>query len=229
MPKVLYEKRGEIAYITLNRPDKRNAIDTETDDLLFEAWSDPRRRTCASPSTGRAGVLQTPTCPRTSTAGRGWRVSAAASGRGFVAAPVGCTALKPIIGAQRVGHRRRHRLALAYDIRRGGNISSASSRGAAALVTAGSYGWSTPAVARDGIGLMGEPITASGLGVPPGQSCVGPVDVHRRGHRGQIPTPGVGRGRPETILEVVGNRWMTSYACRLPVQLPTMGSLNRRA
>ena len=39
MPKVLYEKRGEIAYITLNRPDKRNAIDTETDDLLFEAWT----------------------------------------------------------------------------------------------------------------------------------------------------------------------------------------------
>src|SRR5260370_22360796 len=42
MPKVLYEKRGEIAYITLNRPDKRNAIDTETDDLLSEAWSDFR-------------------------------------------------------------------------------------------------------------------------------------------------------------------------------------------
>ncbi len=42
MPKVLYEKRGEIVYITLNRPDKRNAIDTETDDLLFEAWSDFR-------------------------------------------------------------------------------------------------------------------------------------------------------------------------------------------
>jgi enoyl-CoA hydratase/carnithine racemase len=39
MPKVLYDKRGEIAYITLNRPDKRNAIDTETDDLLFDAWT----------------------------------------------------------------------------------------------------------------------------------------------------------------------------------------------
>jgi enoyl-CoA hydratase/carnithine racemase len=39
MSKVLYEKRGEIAYITLNRPEKRNAIDTETDDLLFDAWT----------------------------------------------------------------------------------------------------------------------------------------------------------------------------------------------
>jgi enoyl-CoA hydratase/carnithine racemase len=39
MPKVQYDKRGEIAYITLNRPEKLNAIDTETDELLFEAWT----------------------------------------------------------------------------------------------------------------------------------------------------------------------------------------------
>ncbi|HZZ49248.1 MAG TPA: enoyl-CoA hydratase/isomerase family protein [Pseudonocardia sp.] len=39
MSKVLYDKRDEIAYITLNRPEKRNAIDAETDQLLFEAWT----------------------------------------------------------------------------------------------------------------------------------------------------------------------------------------------
>jgi enoyl-CoA hydratase len=42
MSKVLYEKRGEIAFITLNRPEVHNAIDRETDDLLFDAWSDFR-------------------------------------------------------------------------------------------------------------------------------------------------------------------------------------------
>src|SRR6202040_378573 len=39
MAKVIYEKRGQIAYITLNRPEVHNAIDTETDELLFEAWT----------------------------------------------------------------------------------------------------------------------------------------------------------------------------------------------
>jgi enoyl-CoA hydratase len=42
MSKVLYEKRDEIAYITLNRPEVHNAIDRETDDLLHEAWTDFR-------------------------------------------------------------------------------------------------------------------------------------------------------------------------------------------
>ena len=40
--KVLYEKRDRIAYVTLNRPEARNAIDPETQDLLVETWADFR-------------------------------------------------------------------------------------------------------------------------------------------------------------------------------------------
>src|SRR6478735_12793763 len=40
--KVLYEKRDRIAYVTLNRPDARNAIDPETQDLLVATWADFR-------------------------------------------------------------------------------------------------------------------------------------------------------------------------------------------
>lgn len=39
MTKVLYEVRDQIAYITLNRPEVHNAIDRETDELLYEAWT----------------------------------------------------------------------------------------------------------------------------------------------------------------------------------------------
>src|SRR4051812_385259 len=42
MAKVLYEKRERIAYVTFNRPEARNAIDPEMQDLLVEAWSDFR-------------------------------------------------------------------------------------------------------------------------------------------------------------------------------------------
>jgi len=38
VPKVIYETRGRIAYITLNRPDARNAIDDEMDSLLWHAF-----------------------------------------------------------------------------------------------------------------------------------------------------------------------------------------------
>jgi enoyl-CoA hydratase/carnithine racemase len=42
VPKVLYEKRGEVAHITLNRPEVHNAIDVETHLLLRTIWEDFR-------------------------------------------------------------------------------------------------------------------------------------------------------------------------------------------
>lgn len=38
--KVVYEKRGEVAHIRLNRPEVKNAIDVETHELLREIWRD---------------------------------------------------------------------------------------------------------------------------------------------------------------------------------------------
>ena len=40
--KVLYEKKGEVAYVTLNRPECKNAVDYETHLLLCDAWKDFR-------------------------------------------------------------------------------------------------------------------------------------------------------------------------------------------
>ena len=42
MAKALYEKRDRIAYVTFNRPEARNAIDPEMQDLLVEIWTDFR-------------------------------------------------------------------------------------------------------------------------------------------------------------------------------------------
>jgi enoyl-CoA hydratase/carnithine racemase len=39
---ILYEKRGRVAYITINRPEARNAINLETGRELNEAWQDFR-------------------------------------------------------------------------------------------------------------------------------------------------------------------------------------------
>ena len=39
---VNYEKRDRIAYITLNRPEAKNAIDPETHKRLWEVWQDFR-------------------------------------------------------------------------------------------------------------------------------------------------------------------------------------------
>lgn len=38
MSKVLYEVRERIAYVTINRPEAKNAIDPETHELLWSAW-----------------------------------------------------------------------------------------------------------------------------------------------------------------------------------------------
>jgi enoyl-CoA hydratase/carnithine racemase len=40
VPKVIYEKRDRIAYVTLNRPEAKNAIDPETHELLWQTWED---------------------------------------------------------------------------------------------------------------------------------------------------------------------------------------------
>ncbi|MDP9237812.1 MAG: enoyl-CoA hydratase-related protein [Chloroflexota bacterium] len=40
--KVIYEKRGRIGIVTINRPDRMNAIDPQTSAELHQAWSDFR-------------------------------------------------------------------------------------------------------------------------------------------------------------------------------------------
>src|SRR6185436_5417459 len=42
MSKLIYETRARTAYLTLNRPDAKNAIDPELHQLLWEAWEDFR-------------------------------------------------------------------------------------------------------------------------------------------------------------------------------------------
>ena len=42
MSKLLYTKRDRIAYLTINRPDARNAIDPDVHRLMVEAWADFR-------------------------------------------------------------------------------------------------------------------------------------------------------------------------------------------
>jgi enoyl-CoA hydratase/carnithine racemase len=40
---VLYEKRGALAYVTLNRPEVHNCIDVETSDELIAVWEQVKR------------------------------------------------------------------------------------------------------------------------------------------------------------------------------------------
>ncbi|MGH2993309.1 MAG: enoyl-CoA hydratase/isomerase family protein [Solirubrobacterales bacterium] len=42
MDKLLYEKRERIAYVTINRPEAKNAIDPDVHRLMIETWADFR-------------------------------------------------------------------------------------------------------------------------------------------------------------------------------------------
>jgi enoyl-CoA hydratase/carnithine racemase len=42
MDKVLYEKRDRIAYVTINRPEARNAVDPDVHRAMIETWADFR-------------------------------------------------------------------------------------------------------------------------------------------------------------------------------------------
>ena len=56
MPKILYEKRNKIAYITINNADKANILDRETSDQISvvwkEVWEDPDVRAAILTGTG---------------------------------------------------------------------------------------------------------------------------------------------------------------------------------
>ncbi|MBI3106897.1 MAG: enoyl-CoA hydratase/isomerase family protein [Candidatus Rokubacteria bacterium] len=43
MPKVLYEKRGALAYVTLNRPEVHNCIDLQMSEALLAIWDEVKR------------------------------------------------------------------------------------------------------------------------------------------------------------------------------------------
>jgi enoyl-CoA hydratase/carnithine racemase len=40
MPKLIYDKRDRIAYLTIDRPEARNAIDREVPLAMVDAWAD---------------------------------------------------------------------------------------------------------------------------------------------------------------------------------------------
>ncbi|OGK80385.1 MAG: hypothetical protein A2X52_20460 [Candidatus Rokubacteria bacterium GWC2_70_16] len=43
MPTVIYEKRGHLAHVTLNRPEVHNCIDVETSGALLAVWEEVKR------------------------------------------------------------------------------------------------------------------------------------------------------------------------------------------
>ena len=65
MPAVLYEKRGHVAWITLNRPAAKNTLNAEAFVLLRDAWQAVRddgevRVAVLTATTGAASVSPKP-------------------------------------------------------------------------------------------------------------------------------------------------------------------------
>jgi len=75
---VLYEMTGQVAVVTLNRPDKRNVVNTAMRDGVLEAW----RRFEADP-TARVAIL-TAAGDKAFCAGRDLAEAASGHGHGFI-------------------------------------------------------------------------------------------------------------------------------------------------
>jgi len=100
-PVLLYELKDQIAYITMNRPEKRNALNAELCAELGRAWGrfeqDPDARVAILSGAGKAFCVgQDLAEVRTASAEAGAAIIEAL-GRAF--APNGITVFKPIIGA----------------------------------------------------------------------------------------------------------------------------------
>jgi enoyl-CoA hydratase/carnithine racemase len=75
---VLYEMKGQVAVVTLNRPDKRNVVNTAMRDGVLEAW----RRFEANPA-ARVAIL-TAAGDKAFCAGRDLSEAASGHGHGFI-------------------------------------------------------------------------------------------------------------------------------------------------
>ncbi|KAA8954999.1 MAG: enoyl-CoA hydratase/isomerase family protein [Mycobacterium sp.] len=85
--KGVYDKRGEVAYITLNRPEIKNAIDIESHELLCHIWRDFRDdlelRVAVITAAGdafTAGADLKTHAPEWQTSNRWWRANGSRTG-----------------------------------------------------------------------------------------------------------------------------------------------------
>ena len=64
--KVLYEKRGRVAYVTINNVEKANILDRETSHEIAEAWKEVWDDTDSTSHSRESGNLPAPgaaACP----------------------------------------------------------------------------------------------------------------------------------------------------------------------